>query len=75
MTGKGANSWFLPEWKHLLQPECTLEEAYGGIACDNTVEVRRIAIWGMPSNFDNMEMKIVPYDQSIIDEKTADGTL
>jgi len=51
LTGKGANSWFLPYWKHLLQPECTQEDALGGITCDGTVEARRVAFHSMPSNF------------------------
>ena len=54
MTEKGENSWFLPYWHHLLQPECEYKEAWGGIACDGTVEVRRIAFHKMPSNFFGM---------------------
>jgi len=37
MTGKGPSSWFLPYYKHLLQPECSQDDAKGGIVCDNTV--------------------------------------
>ena len=37
MTGKGANSWFVPYFKHLLVSECENAEAKGGILCDNTV--------------------------------------
>ena len=48
MTGKGANSWFLPMNKHLLVGGCTQEDAKGGITCDNTHQARRIAIHGMP---------------------------
>jgi len=58
MTGLGENSWFVPYWKHLLQPECEYKEEWGGIICDNTVEVRRIAFWNMPENFFGMIMKI-----------------
>ena len=37
LTDKGANSWFLPYWKHLLVDECTDEPALGGITCDSSV--------------------------------------
>jgi hypothetical protein len=64
MTGKGANSWFLPYYKHLLQPECERVEAKGGIVCDNTVQARRVAIHGMPSNFFGMRLKIMPMEEA-----------
>jgi hypothetical protein len=58
LTGLGENSWFVPFWTHLLQDECTQRDDWGGIICDNTVEVRRIAFHGMPNNFFGMQMKI-----------------
>jgi hypothetical protein len=64
MTEKGADSWFVPYWKHLLQPECENKPEWGGIVCDGTVEVRRIAFWGMPANFFGMRMKILQLDRS-----------
>ena len=74
MTGHGANSWFLPFYKHLLQPECTQKDTEGGITCDNTSQARRIAIHGMPNNFFGMRMKILPIEQSDEDAKKADGS-
>jgi len=72
MTGKGANTWFLPYFKHLLVSECTNEEAKGGIICDSSVQARRIAIWGMPSNFFGMRMKILPLEAADETTKRAD---
>jgi len=38
LTGKGAKSWFAPNFKHLIQPECEDKgTTFGGIVCDNTV--------------------------------------
>ena len=74
MTGLGENSWFVPYWKHLLQPECQDKPEWGGIICDNTVEVRRIAIWGMPSNFYGMRLKILQFDRATEAAVKADGT-
>jgi len=51
LTGKGENSWFVPYFKHLVQPECeNVNSSKGGIVCDSTVEVRRIAIHGMDAH-------------------------
>jgi len=74
MTGKGANSWFLPFYKHLLQPECTQEDVKGGIACDSTVQARRVALHGMPKNFFGMRLKIMPMEEADEAAKKADKT-
>lgn len=70
LTGKGPNSWFLAYWKHLLQPEC--EEAIGGIVCDSSVQVRRVAFWGMPDNFYGMRLKIAKIDNDIVKSMSAE---
>ena len=64
LTGLGPNTWFLAHWKHLLQPEC--QETIGGIICDDTVQVRRVAFWGLPNNFYGMRLKIAKIDNSIV---------
>ena len=74
MTGHGTNSWFLPFYKHLLQPECKQEDTKGGVTCDNTVQARRIAIFNLPNNFFGMRMKILPMEESDEAAKKADGT-
>ena len=75
MTDKGANSWFLPYWKHLMQPECEEVAEWGGIVCDGTVEVRRIAFHSMPSNFFGMKMKILQLERADESSKSSDGSL
>jgi len=51
LTGKGADTWATAFWQHnAAQPECatTADEKamYDGLLCDNTVEVRRIVMYG-----------------------------
>ena len=76
LTTKGVNSWFLPKYQHLLQPECEdLDSTLGGIVCDGTVEARRIAITGMPANFFGMRMKVAKFDTALETEKLADATI
>lgn len=37
----------------------------GGLICDNTVQVRRIALWGyQPGHFDGMDIKILKFDET-----------
>ena len=54
------DSWAIPYWPHLDQPECTVDEdVYNGIVCSNRVQVRRVAFFGYtPDHFLGMEMKI-----------------
>ena len=75
MTELGPNSWFLPYWPHLLQPECENKPEWGGIICDGTVEVRRIAMWGMPENFFGMRMKITQLDRADESSMNSANTL
>ena len=72
MTGKGAGSWFLPYFKHLLVSECENAESKGGILCDNTVQARRVAIFGLPNNFYGMRMKVLPISEAEENTKKAD---
>jgi len=73
LTGHGANSWFLPFYNHLLQPECKKEDGKGGITCDNTVQARRLAIHGMANNFFGMRMKILAIEETAEKAKIAEG--
>ena len=72
MTGKGTNTWFLPYFKHLLVKECENAESKGGILCDSSVQVRRIAMHGLPSNFFGMRMKILAIEETDEKAKIAD---
>jgi hypothetical protein len=74
MTGKGANSWFVPYFKHLLVSECENAEAKGGILCTSTVQVRRVAIFNLPSNFVGMRMKVLQISEADETAKKAAGT-
>ena len=43
LTGKGENSWAVAEWPHLLEArQCEKLTEYGGLTCDNTIQVRQI---------------------------------
>jgi len=76
MTGKGENSWFVPYFKHLIQPECTNEnDTKGGITCDNTIQVRRIALGGHPSNLQAMTLKITQFEVADENAMVDAGTL
>jgi hypothetical protein len=77
LTGLGPNTWAIPNWKHLQQPECTVDEdLMGGIICDDTVQVRRIAFYGYtPDHFRGMEMKIAKYDSTDVNAMKDDETL
>jgi hypothetical protein len=76
LTGLGANTWAVPYWKHLEQPECTVDlELMGGIICDNTVQVRRVAFFGYsPSHFMGMDLRITRFENSEISAMKAAGT-
>lgn len=75
LTGKGPDSWLAPYWNHLLQPECSHDELVGGITCDSSVQIRRIALSGMPSNFFGMRLKIAKLDRNDESAMKAEGTL
>lgn len=73
MTGKGPNTWFIPYFKHLLVSECENAEAKGGILCDSTVQVRRVAMFGLPNNFFGMRMKVLAISEAEEKTKKADA--
>jgi len=47
----------------------------GGITCDNTVEARRIAIFGLPQNFFGMRLKVARFDAADEATMTTAGTI
>lgn len=76
LTDLGANTWAVAYWKHLEQPECFFDAStlftYGGIICDSSIEVRRLAFHGYaPKDFRNQEMKILRYDNIVVNEKKS----
>ena len=76
LTGLGANTWAVPYWPHLMQPECAEDALVGGIICDNSVQVRRIAFFGgSPSHFFGMPLKIAPYDNALVASLRASNEL
>jgi len=72
LSGRGANSWFLPYFKHLLVTECKEEKEKGGITCDNTVQARRVAIFGLPNNFWSLNMSVLQISEADEKAKRAD---
>ena len=47
----------------------------GGIICDNSVQVRRVAFFGYtPDHFKGMEMKIAKFENSAISAMKSTGT-
>ena len=70
LTGKGAGSWATPFFQHHnWTGECEHNLAYwGGTFCDNTVQLRRVAFhaWQPAGLLDNMAMKVLQYDDSIV---------
>ena len=65
LTGKGPGSWATPYYKHHNQTGCERNASYyGGVFCDNTVQVRRIAFHGTKpaAIFRGMGFKILRYD-------------
>ena len=76
LTNLGPNTWHVAYWKHLEQPECTVDlEFMGGIVCDSSVQVRRIAFHdGSPGHFFGMEMKIARFENAEIAAMKADET-
>lgn len=52
-----------------------MDELVGGITCDSTVQIRRIALSGMPTNFFGMRLKIAQLDRADENAMKADGTL
>ena len=75
MTELGPNTWFVPYWNHLLQPECTNKPEWGGIICDDSVEVRRIALYNLPGQFFGMQLKITQLDRTDEAAMSSSGSL
>lgn len=76
MTGKGPNTWATPYYPHHDVKECNRDEdTFSGTVCDSTVQVRRLAFYGMKESalFMGMGFRITPYDDSLFSDKT--GTL
>lgn len=71
LTGKGAGSWATPYYPHHNVSECeTNVTYYGGVFCDNTAQVRRIAFYrALPAGlFAGMGFKVLRYDDDIVAE-------
>ena len=67
LTDLGPNSWAVAYWKHLEQPECFYDSAtqftYGGILCEDTVQVRRLAFHASEPGYTKwQQMKITKYE-------------
>lgn len=68
ITGKGAGSWATPYYPYHNHTECEYNETYyGGVFCDNTVQIRRIAFYGAEPNWimRGMALKIIRYDDDV----------
>ena len=71
LTGKGAGSWATPYYPHHNHTACETNISYfGGVFCDNTVQVRRIAFHGAKpaALFKGMGFKVLRYDDDIVAE-------
>jgi hypothetical protein len=71
MTGMGAGSWATAFFEHHNHTECeTNMTYYGGVFCDNTVQVRRIAFSEATpvAIHRGMGLKILRYDDEIIED-------
>lgn len=74
LTNLGAKSWATAFWKHnAAQSECQTDRLlYDGIICNNSVQVRRIVLYGYkPSSLDNRKLFILPYDDSVVSSMTS----
>jgi hypothetical protein len=72
LTELGPHTWATVDWRHLRQPQCLFDEyslkRFGGIVCDWTVQVRRVAFHGVkPDYFKGMIMKIAPFDEDQVE--------
>lgn len=77
LTKKGPKTWAVPNMKHLQQPECEVDDALmGGITCNSSVEVRRIAFYGYtPDHFLGLGMKIAQLETADEQSMQASKTL
>jgi len=64
LTGKGAGSWAIANFKHNEQPECETNLAvYDGQICDSSVQVRRVAFHDVvPTIIKGRNIRIAKYD-------------
>lgn len=77
LTGKGPGSWATPYYHHHNQTECEYnQQYYGGVFCDNTVQVRRVAFHNTRPNglMTGMGFRIIRYDDDIIAEHGGNKT-
>jgi hypothetical protein len=73
LTGKGPRTWATPYFPHHNQTECEHNETYyGGVFCDSSIEVRRVAFYGaVPSGlFRGMGFKVLRYDEDVLADYT-----
>lgn len=69
ITGKGPGSWATNYYQHHEVPECEHNISYwGGTFCDNTIAVRRVALYGAePAAIHRLQgFKILPYDDDLL---------
>ena len=73
LTGKGAGSWATAYFKHVDQPECTVDlNMYNGVLCPPTTTIRRIAFFGMrPDYFKFKNINIAKYDDLVMSALSA----
>ena len=67
VTKKGPGSWITPYYKHHDVPECEHDPVkWGGVFCDNSVQVRRVAFTAITpaDRFISQSMYIAVYDDN-----------
>jgi hypothetical protein len=72
LTGLGPDTYATKGYKHVQQPECSLDdELFDGVVCDNTVQIRRVAFHGYdPGHFRGQPLYITKYDKRDMDQLT-----
>jgi len=74
LTGLGPNSWATPDYTRHHVPECTVSlETHGGVICDSTSQVRRMAFYGATRThiFDGMHMSVLLYDDEVLEAQSS----
>ena len=69
LTGLGENSWATPYYPHNMAPGCQRsQEVHGGIICDGTNSIRRIAFYGVTPDgmMTGMNLKFALWNDDII---------
>lgn len=73
MTGLGVESYAVFEQPHLLVPECfSAQDTHGGVICDGSVHVRRIAFHKMEDKFRLIPIKVAIWDEDVEQAMEAD---